>query len=181
MIIGLLGAAGSGKSTAANYLRTRWNATVYSLAAPLKELVAKAFDLRYEQVWGTQEDKETVDQRYNVTPRWLLQRIGTEGCRAVFGQNVWTDALLRRIDLENPRFAVIEDVRFRNEAERIMNAGGQIWRLEVEGGRLSSDDGSHASEQEWLHAPYSRRIISAITPGSSDLKNKIEEAMRWAS
>lgn len=178
-IIGLMGAAGSGKSTAATYLLTRYGATIYSLAGPLKELVKRAFELSHEQVWGTQAEKEAVDPRYNVSPRWLLQRIGTEGCRAVLGKDVWTDALIGKIEDDQPVVAVIEDVRFVNEAERILDAGGEVWRLEVDGGDLPNG-ACHVSEQEWVHAPYSRRIVSKITPGSTDLKSRIEEAFGWA-
>jgi hypothetical protein len=122
IVVSLLGEAGSGKSTVANYLVKEFGFTRLSLAAPLKEIVRRAFELTEEQVYGDFEAKEKVDPRYNVSPRWLLQRIGTEGMREVFGKDVWIDFLCRTIfdDLDGGRY-VIDDLRFVNEAERLFN------------------------------------------------------------
>ncbi len=187
LVLGLMGAAGAGKSTVAKYLEERFAGSVkrYSLADPLKELVMRAFDLRYEQCYGTQAQKETTDPRYSVSPRWLLQRIGTEGARAVLGDSVWTDACLRKIERESPPVAIIEDVRFVNEAVAVRSFpgryGGIIWRLEVEGDRLTTDAGTHASEQEWARAPFDAQVRAPISPFSEALKRAVERAVENSS
>jgi hypothetical protein len=177
MIIGLMGAAGSGKTTAARHLADAHGASVYSFAKPLKRLVQRAFDLSFNQVFGTQADKERVDPRYGVSPRWLLQRIGTEGCRTEFGKDFWTEQCLRSIARDAPAFAVIEDVRFVDEATAVRVAGGVVWRLEVDGARASSDDGGHASERGWLDAPCDAVIRAPITPGSAALLSAVDRAL----
>lgn len=179
-IIGLMGAAGSGKSTAAKYLAEKFQGKRYSLADPLKEIAMRTFGFSREQCYGTQAQKETVDPRYGFSPRWLLQRLGTEGCRAVLGESVWTDALLRRIAFEKPALAIVEDVRFINEAVAIRAAGGVVWRLAVQGQSHSNDDGSHASEREWMDAPFDDLILAAITPGSADLLDAIDACVQSA-
>lgn len=178
MILGLMGAAGSGKSTAAKYLADRYAATRFSFADPLKAMVARAFDLTHAQCWGTQAEKEAIDPRYNVSARWLLQRIGTEGCRAVFGQNFWIDQTLAMINRAGPGLglAVIEDVRFCNEATAIRAAGGVVWRLECPD-RQSSADAGHASEAEWLRAEFDRVIEARLSPGSVDLFAAIDRGI----
>lgn len=150
-ILGLLGPAGSGKSLAAKHLVNRYGAKVYTLAAPLKELVGSAFGLSHDQLYGSQESKGRVDERYNVSPRWLLQRIGTEGIRKVFGPDFWWEYLLKRVAQDKPRFAVCDDVRFENEAAGLRSAGGRIVKLVNTSLRPQS---SHASENEWMHAPH---------------------------
>lgn len=165
VIIGLLGPAGAGKSSVATHLVENYGATRYSLASPLKEIAMRTLDLTPEQVWGTQQQKETVDPRYGFTPRWFLQRLGTEGCRAVLGDSVWTDACLARITREAPRVAVIEDVRFVNEALAVTLAGygneavtsSSVWRMESPA-RETSADATHASEAEWVLAKYDQLI-----------------------
>lgn len=160
-IIGLMGPAGSGKSSAAQFLVDRYGARRYSFADPLKDMVKRAFDLSEAQVRGTQADKEAVDPRYGVSARWLLQRVGTEGCRAVFGADFWTRMLLERVTREAPEVAVVEDVRFTNEAAAIRSFGsfsaryvsGYVWRLHPVGESTSTDAGTHASETEWWSAP----------------------------
>ena len=150
-IIGLLGPAGSGKSTVSNYLISKYGGKVYTLAAPLKEIVGRAFNLTDEQLYGTQEQKETVDLRYNVSPRWLFQRIGTEGIRYAFGENVWWELLLKKVAQDKPYLAVCDDVRFINEAAGLRGAGAKIIRLESAVVKVTS---KHASETEWVNAPY---------------------------
>jgi hypothetical protein len=158
VIIGLLGPAEVGKSTVAAHLEDRCAATRYSLAAPLKNICQRVFGLSHAQCWGTQAEKETDDPRYGFSPRWLMQRLGTEGFRQEFGGDFWVDYLLARILREQPAVAAIEDVRFINEAANIIAAGGQVWRLEPPAGRTTTANAAHASEAEWSRAPYTHRI-----------------------
>lgn len=165
MILGLLGTAGSGKSTVAAHLRDNHDAIIFAFAAPLKEIISRAFDLTYDQVYGTQAQKEAIDPRYNVSPRWLMQRIATEGVRAVLGEDFWTRITMETITSKGPSFAVIEDVRFADEVKAIHVAGGKIMRLFPPAFNADEDvdadesmrrmiDESHRSETEIRSLPY---------------------------
>jgi hypothetical protein len=151
MIIGLLGPLGCGKTTVANYLERKYGAKRYSLAGPLKRMVQNAFDLTDEQVYGTQAQKAEVDPRYNVSPRWLLQRIGTQGVRDTLGKNFWVDYLLQSA---NAPLVVVDDVRFKNESAGLREAGHKVWRINHPDAVVAG----HASEAEWAFAPYDDAI-----------------------
>lgn len=118
-VVALLGEAGSGKSTVARFLERTYGFTRLSLATPLKEITRRAFELTHEQVYGDLRAKEAVDPRYNVSPRWLLQRLGTEGMRAVLGEDFFLDHLFKTIFMNGDGNYVIEDLRFPNEAQRL--------------------------------------------------------------
>lgn len=154
-VIALCGPAGSGKSTVADHLVEKYGAARYSFAMPLKEMVKRALDFTDEQVYGTQAQKEAVDPRYLHSARWFLQRIGTEGCRAVFGESFWTQMCLDMIEKDRPRLAVIEDCRFVNESRAVLESKmhGFVWRLWPVGDAKSAERaaaaGAHASEEEW--------------------------------
>lgn len=178
MIIGLLGPAGSGKSTVAAYMAKNYGAELYAFADPLKEIVGKAFDLSDKQLYGSQADKETVDPRYNVSPRWLFQRIGTQGIREVFGPDVWANLTLERINKVKPELAVIQDVRFRNEA-LLTTLHGRVVKLNRRPG-ASKADSTHASESEMdlciKDTHYEHEFDNTGT--LSDLYKQIDNLMR---
>lgn len=169
IIIGLLGPAGAGKSSVAKYLAEKRGAQTYSLARPLKEIARRALQFSEEQLYGTQAQKEAIDPRYGFSCRTFLQKLGTEGCRAVLGDDVWTRACLRQITIDGPAIAVIDDVRFVNEADAIHrfrgtpdgDLSGFVWRLSPPedheaqmraSGAGGSGPGAHASETEWRTA-----------------------------
>jgi hypothetical protein len=64
-----------------------------------------------------------------VTIRQLLQFYGTDYTRAR-DPGYWLAAMYARVDQE-PRGVIIDDVRFVNEADWILDAGGYLVRLEV--------------------------------------------------
>lgn len=103
-----------------------------------------------------------------VTGREFLQYYGTEAHREIFGSDFWVDAILPLPKgdegvLRTPswhfsflndapegevrhvaQFCLITDVRFDNEAERIRDLGGEVWKVVRDG----SGAGEHASEME---------------------------------
>lgn len=182
-VIALCGPAGAGKSTVAKHLANCYGASLYGFATPLKEMVRRAFDLTNEQVYGTQEQKEAIDPRYGHSARWLLQRIGTEGCRATFGEDFWTKQCLDMIVRQNQRLAVIEDMRFINESEAVNydpRVNGFVWRIhpveDNEAIMRSKAAGHHTSEEQW-------RVLEAsleIKPekrGIPELLELVDKAM----
>lgn len=144
LIIGVGGLAGAGKSTAASYLVDKYGARRYAFATPLKEIVRRTFDFSHAQVYGSQADKEADDPRYGFSPRWAMMRLGTEGIRSVLGAEFWAEFCLKQIAIDRPDVAVIEDVRFPNEAEKVHTAGGIVWRVERPGVVARTN---HLSEQ----------------------------------
>jgi hypothetical protein len=117
---------------------------VYHFADYLKKICIDLFDLKHEQVYGTDEDKNTftpypaggsslkdkdVLDNVNMTAREFLQYLGTDVMRKI-KDTVWVDATIKLINQEQPSIAVIPDVRFKNEVHAIHDAGGEVIRLD---------------------------------------------------
>lgn len=187
-ILGLLARAGHGKTTVAQHLVANHGAEVQSLAGPLKRAAQRVFGFTDEQVWGAQ--KEAVDPRYGFSPRWLLQRLGTEGLRAEFGDDIHARALLRGLRQRPPegppRLVVVDDVRFPNDAHFIAQGGpdfrGAVLKLVcTDAGGASA--GAHASEDA-IDAVSPEDVAFTVTSsralGLPHLYRAVDDALRGA-
>ena len=145
MIIGLVGKAKSGKDTVADYLVQNFDFKKVAFADDLKRLCVDMFNLTDEQV-NTQEGKATIDTRYNLTPRELLQMVGTDWFRSVYPM-IWVDRLATKLRAAGPNDNyVVTDIRFANEMAVIQQLGGYNVKLIRLDGGGAGEFGNHPSE-----------------------------------
>ena len=94
-----------------------------------------------------------------ITGREALQHYGTEAHRDIFGTDFWVDQLLAPGGSTNESspewvstwdsdtdYAIVTDLRFPNEADRILELGGFVY--EIRRPELDSQEDAHASEQK---------------------------------
>lgn len=135
-IIGITGAAGSGKDTVAEIIAGSGNGFVKrSFATPLKNML-KALGLNDEQLDG--DLKEVVDERFGHTPRYMMQTLGTEWARNTIDPEIWVKAVFYTLE----SYVVLSDVRFDNEAEMVRDKGLLIHMV----GRNKIIPDTHGSE-----------------------------------
>lgn len=164
--IGLTGAAGSGKSTAAVRLVDEWGGHRVPFAAPLKRMLRKFLE---DQGTGlgaacrmTDGDLKEIPTEYlgGQTPRRAMQTLGTEWGRSL-SATLWIDAWRRAVEgralkeaVEGKTVLIIaDDVRFANEVAAIRAMGGLIVRVLRPGAGLSGEAGAHMSEAGDLDDP----------------------------
>lgn len=113
---------------------------------------------------------EIYDSRTNPVKKWItgreyLQKYGAEAHRNVFGSLFWVNALL-----PEPKFGVDEswkkvqrahvgskfpgvdllvvtDARFENEAQRILDLGGEVWYIDADQRLGPLPEDAHISER----------------------------------
>ena len=176
MIVGLSGYAQSGKDSVAAILAecgfTRrafadpLRAALYALD-PLLATDAGNGPVRYSALidrLGYESARKTV---FAPEIRRLLQRLGTEVGRDLFGEDFWVDQAMRL----DPGHYVFTDCRFLNEAKAIVDAGGEVWRISRPGVGPVNDHISEVGLDDW---PFDRRIAN---DGSlTDLAEKVHSA-----
>lgn len=128
VLVGVAGFQGSGKDSVASVLTDKFGFERRAFADVLKVACRAIFGFSHEQVHGTHADKEAVDPFWGFSPRWALQRVGTEGLRRVVADDVWVRALERRLPATG--LVVVPDVRFPNEVDMIRRLGGEVWLVE---------------------------------------------------
>ena len=78
--------------------------------------------------WGLAEGFTFREEGGPMTAREVLQFMGTEIFRKMYGQ-VWVDSCIRTIKKEGVGLAIITDCRFPNEVKGVQDAGGKVVRF----------------------------------------------------
>lgn len=136
---------------------------------------------------------------HDLTGREYLQHIGTEA-RKIFGADFWVDQVLpkpggpfeigrirlgadpkpymqslsdRRLDERYPGvdWLAISDLRFENEAQRVLELGGEVWEVI----RPGTESDGHDSEQVLPRELVTRQIIN--DGNLMDLRFEVEKAL----
>jgi len=153
MIIGLIGYMRSGKTTAAGFLETMHGFQRVSfkdaLVAEMKEnfpdlLNEIAVGNGYHQIGGVVPEPDIWELFKEKPPlmRALMQNYGTE-VRRKDDPNYWIKRWIEGSEI--PGDIVVDDVRFKNEAEAVRARGGVLIRVE----RTDiTSGGDHASETQ---------------------------------
>jgi hypothetical protein len=122
-VVGLAGGAGVGKDTLANKYFRPMGFYPIAFADEIKIRVVAS-------------GKATFDETYITKPpeiRTFLQEEGTERGRDLYGENVWVDQLLTRVEFFNRRWGfnkfVVTDVRFPSEVKGIQAVGGKVFQI----------------------------------------------------
>lgn len=133
-LIGIAGPARAGKDTLASYLLDNlsddWSRS--SFADPLKAMLSVI------GVDCSDDAKAVIDDSYGVTPRHMMQTLGTEWGRHMIDGDIWVKAFAR---LNVGKCVIVPDVRFEDEAALVREHGVLI-HLVGRGGI----EGNHVSE-----------------------------------
>lgn len=173
MIIGLVGLIGSGKGTVADILVSDHDFKKLSFADALKDGVSAMFGWPRHLLEGdtaeSREWREIPNEFWSrelgkeVTPRLVLQLVGTECMRDGFFDGIWISIVKRKLEAYHNMNWVIPDTRFPNEISMIHSLGGQVWRVKRGedpawfGADVKPDD-VHPSEFEWTHEKFDQVI-----------------------
>lgn len=191
LIVGVCGPKFSGKDTSAAVLVRNHQFLLCSFASFLKEACRSIFMLSHDQLHG--DKKETVDPRWNVTPREILQKVGTDLFRDRLSEvlptlnlgedkTLWSHCMRLWLDaFATPQRIVIPDVRFKDEEDFIRSLGGKIVRITRDTAASSGD--LHVSELEQakieadftvsnngtihdLEVAMTRQVVASLLPGA---------------
>lgn len=204
-IIALAGRAGAGKDTVASFIAEACgDSHMLSFAAPMKRFCQEVYAFTDLQLYGPSEYRNKPDPRYPrehgpfiggrcacclqsnsresmedccLTPRFALQQLGTEWGRNCF-LDTWVNKGIRDARASSARVVMFTDCRFANEAEAIVQAGGEVWLIQrdIETG-VGRD---HASEQEMESYDFMRSVSVVLDNNSSIecLRQKVYDIMQ---
>ena len=169
LLIGLIGLKQSGKDTFADYLVHHHHFHKFAFAEPVKKICQIMFQLTEAQLHESYL-KEQVDQRWGLSPRQMMQKVGTDLVRQLWDDDFWVKHLDMRLGDLDHGHVIVSDVRFPNEAQWIQNKGGVLIR--ICDGRESLDSHSSETSQTSIQENF---VIFNEKNGLESFHEKIEE------
>lgn len=147
-LIGFTGRAGCGKDTAASFLVKEYGFTPMAFASPLKKTAAALFGLPETYFHDRELKEKPLEDWDGMSPRHMLQLLGTEAVRNTFGANFWIKRWLSEYrGLPYGTDVVVTDVRFNNEAQAIRDLGGTVIHIvRPDNAQLDAPAAAHGSE-----------------------------------
>ena len=171
-LIGVCALSGDGKNTLADIL-SKYGYKNASFALALKKVVSSMFSWDLNMLNGVylenRREREVADPYWSkvfgreITPRYILQFLGTNVMRNHLHENIWVNILEKQLlDRKYGNKVIVTDVRFPNEIDMIHRLGGKVvwiqhgkapmWQQQLLDGVCHEDIPGlpHVSEWAWL-------------------------------
>lgn len=150
LVLGLVGATGSGKTTIADFLGSEHGFEKFHMGRPLKDML-RALGLSEEAIAGRPEERAAPQPILDgKSARFALSTLGTDWGRNMISERLWANAvqakISRRLSEPDVRPIVIDDLRFRSDWEVVSAFDGLIVRIrrpEIEPARSLFDVAYH--------------------------------------
>lgn len=160
-IIAFIGLKQSGKSTAAKYLQEKYGFVRHNFKDALVNEIKQNFPDLLQEIKDIYDlpHMDTIDALFEEKPplvRKLLQNYGTE-VRRKDDINYWVDKWLAEFLFSKSENFVVDDVRFRNEAQTVKNQEGIIIKI-IRTGQVSNDNHSSETEHNQIIPDYTIEV-----------------------
>jgi hypothetical protein len=179
MIYGICGFKGVGKDTVGKYFVNRGYIKL-SFGDVLKDVSGMIFgwdrkmlegDSVESRIWREKEDKWWSKKLgMKITPRIVLQKIGTDIFRENFHSDIWKLVIEKKLIENRNKNMVITDCRFVNEMNLVKKYGGKIicvhrnkpdWFDDYRDYKIDNiGKDIHKSELEWIRYRYDYEILN---------------------
>lgn len=185
-IIAFAGRKRCGKTTLAKYLKEEENAVIITIADFLKHLCCKLMNMSYEDLiinkdnnytfdiipderWfkiidnethiGVDNIKKELHDKHITSIRQLLQVIGTDVIRK-YDEDWHVNKMIEEINsYSDDKLIVIDDVRFPNEKNAILNLGGDVFFI-IRSNSLSVSNHPSETALKWQDFEDDKVIIN---------------------
>ena len=161
MIIGVCGFIGSGKDTIAEYISKKFGHKHIKISSKLKDVVKVLFNFNDDQV--ETYSKEVIDKRWGVTPRTVMQFLGTEIFQYKIQEilpcvkrNFWIKSIIDEHVKDANYPIVISDMRFLHEYTELQKY--DVFVIKIKRNYVNQPVDMHPSETEFVNIPVNLEV-----------------------
>ncbi len=152
-VILISGYKDSGKSFVAELLSKMFQSQVFAFADPMKDILCTTLSISKDDLnrYKKNADEVLMGSDFNghnhTDMRTIIQRFGSEAMKSMFGDMVWTDLMVERIERESKLddYVIVSDWRFIDEYIGVAEAYDVI-TVRVDDHDLNA--GEHSSEHQ---------------------------------
>ncbi len=164
-LIGIAGLARTGKDTVAEFILAAIGGYKYSFADPIRAMLVPLGVDMSDPYW--QARKEDVIPALGVSPRRMMQTLGTEWGRELIHPDLWLLMAQQRLMNHGPGM-IIPDIRFENEAAWVRRHGGLVLHIsrpnsaEVADHTSEAGVGFHATDAKLFNTGTLEELQQAV-------------------
>ena len=179
-IIALCGFKGCGKDFVANYIHDTCSFEHLKISTKLKDATRLLFDITDDQIEGNK--KECIDERWNITPRQMMQFMGTEMFQFKIQElipecdrNFWIKSFTNAVKANKNKNIVVSDMRFPHEYEYIKKhlITHELIVIRINNNskkNIYDAEDIHVSETEYRQIPIDFQLTNKMT---DDIKSPL--------
>ena len=181
LLIGLIGRAGAGKTTVANHLEADWHFEQVALADPIVAMIHALYaEAGVDGAWAVERAlKDQPPPQIGASYRRLAQTLGTDWGRHLVHPDLWINIAAHKVRVAHLHQAhvVVSDVRFPNEAQWVLDMGGQLVRITRPGlPPLPDEAGNHESEAHASRLPTHAELLNGAS--ITTLCDRVDDLVR---
>lgn len=177
MIVGFVGRKGVGKDTAADVLVQNKGYVRRKFAQPIKDICAIAFQVPSALLDGP--EKEILIGKHQLSPRQMMQIVGTDFFRAHIHENFWIHHFQDWVADQPPSTnVVVTDIRFQNELDAVQRLGGIVIKIERSSGEGRHQDTDAHVTESGIDNLKNVDVVLQNDGSVQDLWDHVEDAVR---
>jgi hypothetical protein len=167
-LIAICGQKRSGKDTLANYIVSQYGHKNVKIAEKVKMLAKTLFGFSHDQIES--DSKEAIDPNWGISPRRVMQFIGTEMFQYKIQEllpdiqrNFWIKSTIQEHIVSQSTPIVISDLRFYHEYQALKDFNVYIIKITRDRDHDSYEQDQHSSETEFHSIPSNLTIHNDTT------------------
>lgn len=178
-VVAFYGVRGSGKTSAAQYFFKHGGFVKMSFASTIRDML-RALAVPEEYLESGANKMTPIPELGGLTFREAAISLGTKWGREMVSDDIWADALIRRIQRSTDSRIVVDDLRFLNELNALKSIGAtviMVYRSSAIADASKAGLFTEPTEAEWMLLSADNVVCNDCSVG--EYEQRLENMLEW--